>query len=75
MNIKLAQTQVDPRPAPVKGERVILDESVQSVPNIGQEKTISKETYYLLGALVLLIIAGLAIYSLYYKNNGAKIKK
>lgn len=52
-----------------KGNRVILDQEVQAVPKLEESKSVPVSTYYWLGAVVLLILAFVTAYSMYYKSK------
>ncbi|QQS22729.1 hypothetical protein IPM19_03810 [bacterium] len=64
----------DDRPESARGNRVILDEQIQSVPQFEESKSIPTTTWYWLGAAVLLVIAFVAASSLYHKSQTDKFK-
>lgn len=70
MNVKLSQTtSTDNRPESSRGNRVILDEQVQPVPEPQASASIPAATWYWLGAVALVAVAVVVAASFYYKSN------
>ena len=70
MTILLAQGK--PLPQPNQGPRVIIDQTVPPPVLDKSPNVVTSSTYYWIGAVVLLAVAALGIYSVFGGSNSIK---